>query len=272
MNDATTEEVEDVEVTEVDTEVTETDETTEDVEASQEGEPSESSTEKKEGEGKDKIQERIDEITKFRREEERQRIAAERRAEELERQLQQLKPKVEPGKTLEDFDYDTAKFTEYLSEVSREQAREEARAEAQREAQQRQEAEFRIRERDYAKEHPEYYTATRNPDIMISEHMVAVARGTEHGPAILHHLSENPDVSSRLANMSPLDAAREMGRIEATLTQPKPKPVSKAPDPPKTLKATEKVTTIPASSPDSDKLSTDEWLKRRQKELAKKRA
>ena len=266
MNDAATEVIEEVEPAEVDTEAVETEEITDEIEASEEGEPSESSTEKPEDEGKDKVQERIDEITKFRREEERKRIAAEAKARELEEEIERLKPKQPPGKKLADFNYDEEAFSEYVSEQAEERAKEAARESIQREKYEAEQAEFKTREDKFAEDNPDYFTVSRGAFRFTAE-MKQVAMGSDNGPALIYHLAENPDLSSRLAEMSPWNMAREMGRLEATALSPKPKSLSKAPAPAPTLKAAAAATSIKSDSPDSDKLSTEEWVKREQKRM-----
>ena len=261
-----------VEEVETEAEAEVVDEATAEVDEVEANEPSDSSPEKQEGkaEEKDNFQKRVDELTAIRRQEERQRIQAEQRAAELEQQLQALKPKAEPGKTLADFDYDEGKFSDYLVEIATQKAQESAQQRIAQEKAQARMAEFSVRETDFAKENSDYHAVTRNPTLNISQEMVNIAQGSENGPALLYHVAQHPDIADRLAALSPVDAAREMGRLEAIITAPKPKPVTTTPDPAPKLKATEKATTISASSAASDKLTTEEWLKRRNKELAKK--
>ena len=53
---------------------------------------------------------------------------------------------------------------------------------------------------------------------------------------LAYYFGTNPDVARQLSQMAPLAAARELGRIEATLSGPKPKLQSSAPAPITTLK------------------------------------
>lgn len=48
---------------------------------------------------------------------------------------------------------------------------------------------------------------------------------------LAYHLGSNPEVARRLSGMSPVAAARELGRLEATISAPKPKLQSSAPAP-----------------------------------------
>ena len=97
--------------------------------------------------------------------------------------------------------------------------------------------------------------------------MAEVIADSDIGPQLAYHLAENKDAAARIAAMSPVQAARELGKIEARLTAAKdaPKPVSKAPPPPPTLKAPEGEV-----DPDPEKMPIDQWLKWRNKQLKSK--
>ena len=134
-------------------------------------------------------------------------------------------------------------------------------------------ADFNVKESDYAIDVTDYHAVTRNPTLKLSPEMVQVAQDSDEGPKILYYLGKHPDVSERLANMSPLAMAREIGRIEATKLDSVATPsISNAPEPVKPLKSAAKSQTISTTSPESDKLSTEEWFRRERKRLANKRA
>jgi hypothetical protein len=90
----------------------------------------------------------------------------------------------------------------------------------------------------------------------------------DSGPEVTYFLCKNPEVSEKIAGMSPQRQAIELGRIEERLiSQKSNKPViSNAPKPAATIKA-KSSQSISVESPDSDKLSIDEWMKRRNKQL-----
>jgi len=48
---------------------------------------------------------------------------------------------------------------------------------------------------------------------------------------VAYHLGKNPDVNARILSMSPVQAARELGKIEASLAMPRAKTQSNAPSP-----------------------------------------
>lgn len=244
-------------------------EETEDKTEETEDEPSESSAEKKD----DSFQSRIDELTGKYRSEERARIEAEAKYQQTQQRLQALeeaKP-IEPDKTLADFEYDEGQYASYLSDVARQTAQQEVKQQLEQERKTTRQLEFKAREDDFGRNVDDYNQVTRNPDLQITETMVEVLQAAEKGPEVLYYLGTNPDVARSLAQMSPLDMAREMGRIEASkLVKPEPKKESKTPPPPPKLKAGNSVTRIAPDSPESDKLSDEEWLKRERKRLAAK--
>ncbi len=52
-------------------------------------------------------------------------------------------------------------------------------------------------------------------------------KDSENGPAIAYHLAKNPKESARINALSPLSAAREIGKLEAKLGTPKQPPAKK---------------------------------------------
>ena len=243
---------------ETETEVAESEET-----AKEEPEPSESSPEKKD----DGFQKRIDELTHRYYEEKNQREHFQQQWEDSQQVALEA-----PGKTLADFEYDEGKFAEYVQG----QAVQEARAEVERNNQQqvgmKRRSEFEAQEAKFATNVKDYHQVTRNQALPINQTMVETLQTAEKGPEVLYYLGKNPDVAASLAGMSPLDAARELGRIEATkLIAPEP---SKKPPlaPVPKIKGSDASTTtrIRSDTPESDKLSDAEWLKSETKRLAAK--
>lgn len=68
-------------------------------------------------------------------------------------------------------------------------------------------------------------------DLPVTPAMAEAILESEKGPALAYHLATNPDLAERLAGLGPVQAARELGRIESELSLPRPKRVSGAPDP-----------------------------------------
>ena len=225
-------------------------------------EPEESSTSKKD----DGFQTRIDELTRRYYEEKNQREHFQQQWEDS----QQVVPQ-EPGKTLADFEYDEGQFALYVQG----QAVHEAKAEIERNNQQQQgikrRAAFEAKEQDFSANIDDYHTVTRNNALPITQVIVETLQTAEKGPEVLYYLGKNPEIAASLSAMSPLDAARELGRIEATkLVKPVPSG-KKPPAPVPKIKATNaSVTQIKSDSPESDNLSTEEWKRREIKRLDRK--
>ena len=266
MNDAAVaEEVEEVETPEVETEEEEakTPETSED----EAKEPSDSSPEKK----KDSVQDRFDELTRKFRTEEREKIALKAEIEELREQIENPPEKPTPDKSLADFDYDEGKYADYLINFARDAAREEAEKTTNSQRQRTAIADFQSKESQFAEEAKDYYAAVHNPQNPVSQAMLDAVQGTENGPAVLYYLAKNPEVAMQLAaNPDSLSVAREIGRIEAVeLASPGSKQISTAPEPTPKIEAVENPQETKLDSNEGDKLSTEEWMKRRNKQIGK---
>lgn len=218
---------------------------------------------------------RIDELTRNWREAER------REAQLLELLKQRDQPRQEAPKhvdekpkTLADFEYDEGKFQSYIFEQAEKRSVEAAKRELQqaqeRETAERRKSSFTARQSEFAKTVEDYDEVVRNPRLPITQAMADVIQESDDGPALAYHLGKNPDIAEKIAMLPPIAAARELGKIEARLAyereRAKEKPVvSKAPPPPPKVDASQ-----PAIEKDPDEMSTDEWLKWRQKQLRKK--
>jgi hypothetical protein len=216
------------------------------------------------------IQDRIDELTRNWREAERREAAL---MAMLERQHSPAKPdpvieeKPKPTPKLEDFNYDEAAYQAALFQHVKDEAARVARAELQqeraREQEQAKKQTFRQRETDFSKENPDYLAVTRDPSLPFTRELVELTSESEKGPEILYHLAKNRDLAERIAGLSPVAAAREIGRLEAKFEKPAsaPKPaVSKAPPPPPRIEATE-----PEVEKDESKMTDTEWYQRQKR-------
>lgn len=225
---------------------------------------------------------RIDELTRRLRETERRNERLLRYVEE--RATQSPAAKAEPQqqaetpKTLKDFNYNEQEFHRYTVE----RAVSEATRIAEQKAQQAREAEatraraesWEERFEKFAEEHPEILDGWES--LPISKAMGEALQGSEVGPEIGLYLRNNRAVAKELSKMHPFDAAREIGRIEERLAierkKASEKPVSQAPPPPPKVDAATAPSRISTTSPESDKLSDDEWVKAEQARLRRKAA
>lgn len=62
-------------------------------------------------------------------------------------------------------------------------------------------------------------------------HVREEIRDSDSGPALAYHLAKNPGLVAELNALSPRDAAREIGRLEAKVSLPQPKKQTQAPKP-----------------------------------------
>lgn len=175
----------------------------------------------------DGVQRRIDEITKARREAEREAAYWRGVAESQTRQTQPTPPDAPKELDPEDFESESA----YLRAVAK-QTQDTIRQQAEAERRQREEAE---RQQQIAtlvssarKAHPDWDEVVRNPSLPITQEMMEASMGDKMGE-ILYHLGKNPSEAARIARMSPLQQAREIGRIESRIGI---KTTTNAPNPP----------------------------------------
>jgi hypothetical protein len=177
------------------------------------------------------------------------------RIAELERKIeesQKAAPTVEkPKPKLDDFenvhDFEAA-LTEYavetaLSKYSKqtdEQRAKEAAANSQKERARA----FQSKMEDAKTFIPDFDDVMDEaPDIPVAGHVQDLVIDSERAPELIYHFAQNPDKLADINQMEPVHAAREIGRLEATLVKPKPRTTSKAPPPVKPVKgsATAKV-------------------------------
>jgi hypothetical protein len=62
-------------------------------------------------------------------------------------------------------------------------------------------------------------------------HVIEELHESEHGPMLAYQLAKNPALAAQLNSLSPRDAAREIGRLEAKVSLPQPKKQTQAPPP-----------------------------------------
>ena len=263
MNDAAVAEAAEVTQESVETpteEVTEAVEGEEQATSEEKSEPSESSTEKKQ----DNLQERIDKLVAARREAQEQAEYWKRKAEETP----SVPDEFDPGKTLADFDYDEKAYSEYLIEETKKSAQEEVRAALERDRATKTAAAFSAKEREFADGVDDYDRVTRNPSLTITNEMIEVIQQSDEGPALLYYLGKNPDIASKVAQLPPMAMALQLGHIEASELRKPGKSTTNAPAPAPKLDATEPANVISPKTGAGDKLSMNEWVKRRNKQLS----
>lgn len=246
----------------------------EETEAKPDGETSETETKAKEsdsstdaetGDKKSKgVQKRLDELTRNWREAERREQAL---LELLNKQTEPEKVK-ETQKTLSDFEFDNEKYIEYRLEIAEDKAeksaaRKIAELQSDRIGQLRKSS-FQEREREFAKEHEDYFDKTRSAALTITE---AMAEAIDD-PEVAYFLSNNPERADVIARLDPIGAAKEIAKIEGRLELEREKAaktvVSKAPPPAPKLEGSDPGT----AEKDPGKMTDTQFRKWRLKQIA----
>ena len=143
-------------------------------------------------------------------------------------------------------------------DAERSQAAEARAAEAKAQAWAERQSEFR-------EATPDYDAVVGKSSVQVAPHVVDALLDSDSGPELAYHLAKRPETVKRINALSPLSAARELGRIEATLSSPAApqiKPASKAPAP---------ITPVRSSAPAAVDLASanmDQYIAARRKQGA----
>lgn len=184
------------------------------------------------------VQKRLDEITRLRYEAERR--AEQERQERLYWQKKAMgedKPVAQPPVNKPSVDQ-YGSYEEYLEALS--DWKVESRLSAER-----QEAERRAREQEtYQKQttyqervnkalekYDDYADVAHGNHWSPSEAMTEAILESDMGPDIAYYLGSNPDEAVRISRLSPQAQYRELGKLEAKLSTPKPPKPTTAPPP-----------------------------------------
>ena len=166
------------------------------------------------------VQSRIDELT-------RARYEAEREAKFWREQAAKSPPPSTdaPKPTRADFADDDAYFealADFKAEQKVQQFSQQTQAERAQEAQARQTAsQFDLyQERVQQAGLPDYAEVVGQSDVPAAPHVLESILDSDVGPQLAYHLAKHPDVAERLNAMTPVQAAREIGRLEAAVASP----------------------------------------------------
>ena len=210
------------------------------------------------------VRKRIDKVVWQREEARREADYWKRKAEEKPEAKQEVVDKVEPVSGA----YPTWEaYTKALSEwtVQRElsKAKEDFGNRQNRERLQSSLQTFNERADKTREKYPDYDDLFESA--YISEAMAPSIMESESGPELVVFLAKNQDIARKISRLSPIQAAREIGKIEAKLDDLlKPKVASDAPAPLKPVKP--KGDTGEGLS---DELDIKTWMKRRNKQLGR---
>ncbi len=129
------------------------------------------------------------------------------------------------------------------------------------------------REDSAREKYDDFDQVTRNPRLPITEVMKLTIHESDLGPEILYHLGNDPGEARRIAQLSPVSQAKEIGKLETKLSSnPPAKRTSSAPAPITPVTARGVVTpTYDTTDPRAAKeLSTSEWIAKDRERLMKK--
>ena len=208
---------------------------------------------------------RINELTKRAHEAERE---AQHWKEAAERKPAESADKPSPDKYGSYDDYVEAladwKADQRVSESFRRRDAERAQAAESRAVEAKAQA-WHERQGAFRQATPDYDDIVGKSSVQVAPHVVDSLLDSDSGPELAYHLAKNPETVKHINSLSPLAAAREIGRIEASLSTPaapREKPASKAPAP---------ITPARSSAPASVNLATanmDQYIAARRKQGA----
>ena len=100
----------------------------------------------------------------------------------------------------------------------------------------------------------DFDAVARAKDLPVTPAMGDIIMTSDNGPDVLYFLGQNRALAAQIAAMHPVEAARAIGRIEATLTLPKPRTETNAPAPISPVRGSA------GASLNPDKVSMEEWI------------
>lgn len=214
---------------------------------------------KKKGGG---FQKRISELTAQLRQAQRELEAA--RAKPETPQADEPAPKRDQ---FDDYEAYLEAHTRWVARSEAQSIKQAADAEYQRRIADRErdarEGDWQAKVETFREDHPDWDAVALNPALPITAEMAETLRELDNGPEVAYHLGKNPELVDRLAGMSDRKAALELARLsERLVTQVKR--TSAAPKPIEPVRSTGRANVDPLS----EKLSIDEWVKNRRKQVA----
>ena len=188
------------------------------------------------------------------------RLAREQRKWERE-QAQKAKSQPVPSEPLKADDFaDTQTYADALAERKAQELLAKRDAEAERQATL---DAYHDREEEARNKYDDFEQVAYNLKLPVTETMAQTIQASDNGPDVIYYLGSNPKEAERIARLSPLLQAREIGKIEAKLgDNPPAKKTSTAPAP--IAPVTARTSGAPAydtTDPRSEKaMSTSDWI------------
>lgn len=200
-------------------------------------------TEEKEEPKEDEHEESEDEDKPSRR-----RPSVEKRIQQLVQQRDHYRRLAE-GKTVEEAKKPDVKdykdLTEYVEAMAEYKASQLVNKVSTKEAEEEAKEEFAALEETYNEKLQKYVKENKIDtekfksevnNLPFNGHMIRAVLGSENSPNVVDYLRHNPSVAKMIAKLDPIDAAREIGRIDMKFEKKSGAQVSKAPEPVKGIK------------------------------------
>ena len=147
---------------------------------------------------------------------------------------------------------DYTEFVEALTDWKSEQRDATNKASQEKLRQQEQAITFQEKLNEGNTKYKDFDAVARNNDVPITVVMRDAMIGCEHPADIAYYLGGNLTEAHRIASLSPIAAAREIGKLEARFSGPIQKTITKAPG------ATKDITGKETSVKDFDKMTDDD--------------
>jgi hypothetical protein len=132
---------------------------------------------------------------------------------------------------------------------------------------------FHDREEEARNKYDDFEQVAYNPKLPITDAMAQTIQASEVGPDMAYYLGSNPKEADRISRLSPLQQAKELGKIEAKLADnPVVKKTSSAPAPiaPITARSSGSPATDTTDPRSIKSMSTSEWIEaERQRQIKK---
>jgi len=207
------------------------------------------------------------------------RRIAEREQAEQEARLQSLQRELSDPRTLDDFDGDQKEYGKYLAGLGPKQVEAQRLQDEQAAAAAAPDPvdteSWTERQVSFAETTPDFFEVVYDKSVPISSDVARLVYSMEDGPAVAYHLAKNPEVLESVNALPPEVMPARLRVLSKQLSGKSSETrVSKAPTPIQSdLGGGDVGTTkvVRASSTESDSLSTEEWMKRRNEEVAKRR-
>ena len=227
---------------------------------------------------KEKIKAEIDQLTREKYEARRAAEEAQRQMAEMQQYLQQHQPmpQVTDMPKLEQFDYDTTRYEQaiqqwHVNNLQQEQMRQQQTLEQQQQyaAAMREQQLLQAKVAEGTKKYPDFAEKVNNPSLPPLREVNRAAFDTviqsDAATDIAYYLASNPVEVYAFADMTPAQAIKRVAQLEAKLEANPPAVKRMPPKPPSTVRGTSNAVDDPS------KLSTEEWIERRNRQLRKKR-